>query len=113
MFSMKDNELFVFPRYDEQGNTTFNPLDYDENWFKNPDNYAKISPNLFRVQSKSKVMYGNNVVRDYIFRHHLESQVSSKINGLTYQQFKTLSFAEKILKVRVNHIGQIVSIGEY
>ena len=113
MFSMKDNEFFVFPRYDEQGNTIFNPLDYDEDWFKNSDNYAKISPNLFRVQSKSKVMYGNNVIRDYIFRHHLESQVSSKINGITYLQFKTLSFAEKILKVRVNHIGQIVSVGEY
>ena len=113
MFSMKDNEFFVFPRYDEQGNTTFNPLDYDEDWFKNSDNYAKISPNLFRVQSKSKVMYGNNVIRDYIFRHHLESQVSSKISGITYLQFKTLSFAEKILKVRVNHIGQIVSVGEY
>jgi CRISPR-associated endonuclease Csn1 len=113
MFSMKDNEFFVFPRYDELGNITFDPLDYNEDWFKNPDNYAKISPNLFRVQSKSKVMYGNKVVRDYIFRHHLESQVSSKISGITYLQFKSLSFAEKILKVRVNHIGQIVSVGEY
>ena len=113
MFSMKDNELFVFPRYDEHGNTLFNPFDYNEDWFKNPENYAKISPNLFRVQSKSKVMYGKNIIRDYIFRHHLETQVTSKINGFTYQQFKTLSFAEKIRKVRVNHIGQIVSVGEY
>lgn len=113
MFSMKDNELFVFPRYDEHGNTLFNPFDYDEDWFKNPENYAIISPNLFRVQSKSKVMYGKNIIRDYIFRHHLETQVKSKIVGITYQQFKTLSFAEKIRKVRVNHIGQIVSVGEY
>ena len=113
MFSMKDNELFVFPRYDEHGNTLFNPFDYDEDWFKNPENYAIISPNLFRVQSKSKVMYGKNIIRDYIFRHHLETQVTSKINGVTYQQFKTLSFAEKIRKIRVNHIGKIVSVGEY
>lgn len=113
MFTMKQNEYFVFPRYDEKGNMTFNPLDYDVNWYKNSDNYALISPNLFRVQSISKVMYGNNAVRDYIFRHHLESTVTTKIKGITYQQFKSLSFAQNILKVRINHIGQIVSIGEY
>ena len=91
----------------------FNPLDYDEAWYKNPDNYAVISPNLFRVQSISKVMYGNNAVRDYIFRHHLETVVTSKLKGITYQQFKSLTFAQNVLKVRVNHIGKIVSIGEY
>ena len=113
MFTMKQNEYFVFPRYDEDGNMVFNPLDHDKEWYCNPANYAEISPNLFRVQSISRVMYGNNVVRDYIFRHHLETTVSSKLKGVTYQQHKSLSFAGKILKVRVNHIGQIVSVGEY
>ena len=113
MFSMKQNEYFVFPRYDENGNMIFNPLDHDKEWYCNPANYAEISPNLFRVQSISKVMYGNNAVRDYIFRHHLETVVTSKLKGVTYQQHKSLSFADKILKVRVNHIGKIVSIGEY
>lgn len=113
LFTMKQNEYFVFPRYDADGNMTFNPLEHDEAWFKNPENYAEISPNLFRVQSISKVMYGNNAVRDYIFRHHLETTVSSKLKGLTYQQHKSLAFADKIVKVRVNHIGQIVSVGEY
>lgn len=113
LFTMKQNEYFVFPRYDELGNMTFNPLEHDEAWYKNPDNYAEISPNLFRVQSISKVMYGNTAVRDYIFRHHLETVVTSKLKGVTYQRLKSLSFADKIIKVRVNHIGQIVSIGEY
>ena len=113
LFTMKQNEYFVFPRYDADGNMTFNPLDHDETWYKNPENYAEISPNLFRVQSISKVMYGNNAVRDYIFRHHLETTVTSKIRGVTYQQYKSLGFAESILKVRIDHIGKIVSIGEY
>lgn len=113
LFSMKQNEYFVFPSYDENGNMIFNPLDHDKEWFCNPANYAEISTNLFRVQSISKVMYGNNAVRDYIFRHHLETIVTSKLKGVTYQQYKSLSFADKILKVRVNHIGKIVSIGEY
>lgn len=113
LFTMKQNEYFVFPRYDADGNVIFNPKAYDEDWFKNPENYAEISPNLFRVQSISKVMYGNNAVRDYIFRHHLETSITAKIKGVTYQQFKSLAFIPYIVKVRVNHIGQIVSVGEY
>ena len=82
-------------------------------FFKNPDNYALISPNLFRVQTMSKCMYGKNIIRDYMFRHHLESIVTHNIKDVTYCQFKTLSFVRDVVKVRVNHIGQIVSIGEY
>lgn len=112
LYTMKQNEYFVLPRYDEQGNMLFNPLDYDEAWYKNPDNYMMISPNLFRVQSMSRVTYGNSVVRDYIFRHHLETTVTTKLKGMTYQQYKSLSFVPWIVKVRVNHLGEIVSIGE-
>lgn len=118
LFTMKQNEYFVFPRYetivDENGNEqqikTFDPKDID---LMNPDNYALISKNLYRVQSMSKVMYGNNAVRDYIFRHHLESTVTNNIKQITYQQYKSLHFINDIVKVRVNHIGQIVYVGEY
>ncbi len=113
LFTMKQNEYFVFPRYDDNGNMVFNPLDYDEEWYRDSKNYDIISPNLFRVQSISKVLYGNSAVRDYIFRHHLETTISSKLRGVTYQQYKSLSFIPNIVKVRINHIGQIVSIGEY
>ncbi len=108
LFTMKQNEYFVFPRYDADGNMTFNPLDHDEAWYKNPDNYAEISPNLFRVQ---KFSYKN-----YVFRHHLESTIDLseyKLRGVTWTDFRSSKGIDKILKVRVNHIGKIVSVGEY
>jgi len=108
LFSMKQNEYFVFPNE----KTGFNPKEID---LLNPENYAVISPNLFRVQTMSKVTYGNSVIRDYKFRHHLETTVKDikELTGITYKQYKTLSFADIIVKVRVNHIGQIIQVGEY
>lgn len=115
LFTMKQNEYFVFPRYDADGNMIFNPKDFDEEWFKNPENYALISPNLFRLQKMSKVASGNSFVRDYVFRHHLETTVTDNkvLRDITYRQYKSLAFANNIVKVRVNHIGQIVFVGEY
>lgn len=106
LFTMKQNEYFVFPRFDEQGNMIFNPLDYDEAWYKNPENYALISPSLFRVQKMTN--------KDYFFRHHLETMVQdvSELKGITWKRCG-LSGIDNIIKVRVNHIGQIVSVGEY
>lgn len=106
LFTMKQNEYFVFPRYDEEGNMVFNPLDYDEAWYKNPENYATISPNLFRVQKIA--------TKDYVFRHHLETTVQdiSSLKNITWKRCG-LNGLDNILKVRVNHIGKIVSIGEY
>lgn len=108
LFSMKQNEYFVFPNE----KTGFNPLEVD---LLNSDNYALISPNLFRVQTMSKVIYGNNIIRDYKFRHHLETSVKDiiELKNITYKQYKTLNFINNIYKVRINHIGQIVSVGEY
>lgn len=112
LFTMKQNEFFVFPRYDADKNMTFNPLEYDEAWFKNPENYAEISPNLFRVQKIA--------TKNYFFRHHLETTVAEQkeLKGITYKPQLGLNRIGKdgnaiILKVRVNHIGQIVSVGEY
>ena len=108
MFTMKQNEYFVFPRYDEQGNMVFNPLDYDEAWYKNPQNYSVISPNLFRVQKFT--------FKNYVFRHHLETTIDNSgynLRGITWTDFRSSKGLDLIVKVRVNHIGQIVSIGEY
>lgn len=108
LFTMKQNEYFVFPRYDEDKNIVFNPKDYDEEWFKNPDNYNIISPNLFRVQ---KFSYKN-----YVFRHHLETTINMNdysLRGITWTDFRSSNGLDLILKVRINHIGQIVSVGEY
>ncbi len=108
LFTMKRNEFFVFPNAE----TGFDPKKID---LLDPDNYALISPNLFRVQYISKVEYGNQIARDYKFRHHLETTVKDEkmLRDKTYRRYKTLKFAENIVKVRVNHIGQIVSVGEY
>ena len=108
LFSMKQNEYFVFPNE----KTGFNPNETD---LLNPDNYQVISHNLFRVQTMSKVVYGNNIIRDYKFRHHLETTVKDNklLKDVTFKQYKTLTFCNDIVKVRINHIGQIVSVGEY
>lgn len=106
LFSMKQNEYFVFP------NEGFDPTEID---LLNPKNNRIISPNLFRVQKLSKVAYGNAVVREFVFRHHLETTVEDKkeLHNVTYKRIQSLTPLEKIVKVRINHIGQIVKVGEY
>jgi CRISPR-associated endonuclease Csn1 len=100
LFTMKQNEYFVFPNE----NTGFDPKEID---LLNPENYEVISPNLFRVQSLS--------TKDYFFRHHLETIVNydRDLFGITWKRIKSLPWLRGIVKVRVNHIGQIVSVGEY
>lgn len=101
LYSMKQNEYFVFPN----SKTGFNPKEID---LKDPANYRLISPNLFRVQ---KFSYKN-----YVFRHHLETKVdntSSLMRGITWVDFRSSKGLDQIVKVRINHIGQIVSVGEY
>ncbi|MEE1119216.1 MAG: HNH endonuclease domain-containing protein, partial [Bacteroidales bacterium] len=112
LFTMKQNEYFVFPRYettkDVNGNEvtikTFDPKDID---LLNPDNYSLISPNLFRVQKLA--------TKNYCFRHHLETTVDDikELKGITYKSQLGLNGIIGIIKVRVNHIGQIVEVGEY
>jgi len=106
LFTMKQNEYFVFP------SENFDPLEID---LMNSANNKLISPYLFRVQTISIVKYGNNTIRDFKFRHHLETTIEDKkeLKDVTYRQIKSLPPLEKIVKVRVNHIGQIVKVGEY
>lgn len=100
MYTMKQNEYFVFPNPE----TGFSPADYD---LLDPKNAAIISPNLFRIQKLSS--------KDYYFRHHLETNVEEKkeLQGMAWKRITSFKALEGIMKVRVNHIGQIVSIGEY
>lgn len=108
LFSMKQNEYFVFPNE----KTGFNPKEID---LLDEDNYGLISPNLFRVQKFSKCAYGNSFVRDYVFRHHLETTVKDNkdLKDVSYKNIKSLSIFNDIVKVRINHIGQIILVGEY
>lgn len=99
LFTMKQNEYFVFPNYI----TGFNPSEID---LLDTRNNKLISENLFRVQKFT--------IRDYFFRHHLETTVEDnpKLKNTTWRR-EGLAGIGKIVKVRINHIGQIVKIGEY
>ena len=100
LFTMKQNEYFVFPNE----KTGFNPKEID---LMNPENYALISPNLFRVQKFSP--------KYYVFRHHLETTVEEdkRMQEIAWKRIQSFSNLNGIVKVRVNHIGQIVFVGEY
>mgnify|MGYP003290550559 CR=1 FL=1 len=98
-FSMKQNEYFVFP--DEA--TGFYPEDIE---LTNPDNFKIISPNLYRVQKLSS--------KYYCFRHHLETNVedNNALKDITWKRITSLQNLKGAVKVRVNHIGNIVHVGE-
>lgn len=97
LFTMKQNEYFVFP---SEG---FDPNEID---LLNPKNNKFISKNLFRVQKIA--------TKDYFFRHHLETNVEMKkeLNDIAYKRLG-INGLKGIIKVRINHIGQIVKVGEY
>lgn len=100
LFTMKQNEYFVFPNE----KTGFSPNEID---LLDPENKKVISPNLFRVQKIAS--------KNYFFRHHLETTVEEKkeLNGVAYKPQLGLNAIQNIIKVRINHLGDIVKIGEY
>ncbi|MCX8531062.1 type II CRISPR RNA-guided endonuclease Cas9 [Chryseobacterium luquanense] len=100
LFTLKQNEYFIFP--DEK--TGFNPKEID---LLDPKNKKKISPNLFRVQKLA--------TKNYMFRHHLETNVDelSQLKDVAYVSIRSTNPLSNITKVRLNHLGDIVSVGEY
>lgn len=119
LFTMKQNELFVFPNE----KTGFNPAEID---LLDPKNKKLISPNLFRVQKIS--------TKNYLFRHHLETKVSFDINNenkskeerkkqakeienklrkIAWELIQTPDNLKGIIKLRTNHLGDIIGVGEY
>ncbi|MBN2755854.1 MAG: type II CRISPR RNA-guided endonuclease Cas9 [Bacteroidales bacterium] len=96
-FTMKQNEYFVFPAND------FNP----EEHLLNPENTSLISKHLFRVQKISN--------KNYVFRHHLETNVEEKkeLKNVSFINIRSANGVNAIVKVRINHLGQIVKVGEY
>jgi CRISPR-associated endonuclease Csn1 len=100
LFSMKQNEFFIFP------SDNFNPHEMD---LLNPSNYHLISPNIFRVQKFGSLLSG------FWFRHHLETQIETQkeLKGITFKVIQSANNLKDIIKVRINHLGQIIQIGEY
>lgn len=103
LFSMKQNEYFVFPDL-EHG---FDPKEID---LFDPKNKAEISKRLYRVQKMSKTDGG----RDYFFRHHLETTVedNNALMGISFKRLRNVKALEGVIKVRVNHIGDILPAKE-
>ncbi|GAA4461922.1 type II CRISPR RNA-guided endonuclease Cas9 [Nemorincola caseinilytica] len=99
LFTMKQNEYFVFPN----DATGFNPAEIDLLAAKNR---KIISPNLFRVQKIAS--------KNYFFRHHLETTVDEKkeLKNVAYKPQLGLNGIKGMIKVRLDHLGKIVSIGE-
>ncbi len=100
MFTMKRNEYFVLPDF-ENG---FDPREID---LMDPENYEVVSKRLFRVQKLA--------TKYYVFRHHLETNVDEnpELRGLAWERIQTVDKLDGFVKVRINHLGQIVDIGEY
>ena len=99
LFTMKQNEYFIFPNE----KAVFDPKSID---LLDPKNNKEISPNLFRVQKIA--------TKDYFFRHHLETTVEDKseLKGITWKR-EGLGGIKNIVKVRINHLGEIIKVGEY
>ena len=100
LFSMKINEMFVFP----DPAAGFLPSEID---LMDPANADQISTHLFRVQKLSAGYY--------CFRHHLETELidDSELRDITWKRINSPQHMSGVIKVRVNHLGRIVSIGEY
>ncbi|MGI0107179.1 type II CRISPR RNA-guided endonuclease Cas9 [Salinimicrobium sp. WS361] len=104
LFTMKQNEMFIFPSEE------FNPLEVD---LLDPANSTSISKRLFRVQKIS--------TKNYVFTHHLETEAvgaetfknKKELAGITYQFHQSEKHLQGIVKVRINHLGDIVQVGEY
>ncbi|KFF09786.1 CRISPR-associated protein Cas9 [Chryseobacterium soli] len=101
LFTMKQNEMFLFPSED------FNPKEID---LYDEKNLKLIAKNLFRVQK-----FGELSKSGFWFRHHLETSVDVKkeLRNYSYLDFYSKDFMKTIVKVRLNHLGKIVQVGEY
>ncbi len=104
LFTMKQNEMFVFPN---------NDFDINEIDFLDESKASLISKHLFRVQKIS--------TKNYMFTHHLETKAiggddlkhKKMLSKHTYHFIQNTEPLRKIIKVRINHIGKIVQVGEY
>ncbi len=104
LFTMKQNEMFVFPNDD---------FDVNEIDFLDEKNTSIISKHLFRVQKIA--------TKNYMFTHHLETKAigsddlknKKMLSKISYHFIQNTEPLRNIVKVRINHIGKIVQIGEY
>jgi len=103
LFTMKQNEMFVFPA------DGFNPDEID---LMDEKRAKEISKHLFRVQKIS--------TKNYLFTHHLETQAidgntlktKKQLSKIAYNFIQSTEPLRGISKVRLDHLGRVVSVGE-
>lgn len=106
-FSMQKNDLFVLDLIHSE-----NPQEEKEINYLDPKNRNIISRNLFRVQKFSKSGSGRFLAD---FRHHLETTIDRndpKLKYLTWFTISKNSDLARLTKIRLNHLGDVVHIGE-
>lgn len=101
LFTLKQNEMFLFPSED------FDPKEVD---LFDEKNLSLISKNLYRVQK-----FGDISTSGIWFRHHLETNVetNAKLKDITFKVIQSTKNLKDLVKIRLNHLGKIVHIGEY
>lgn len=94
LFSLQQNDCFVFP--DEASG--FNPADID---LTAKENYALISPHLFKVQSISE--------GDYRFRHQYDATKNDnvKLKNMSWKRVRNPNGLKGVVKVWITKIGHI------
>ena len=92
LFSLQQNDCFVFP------DVGFNPSEID---LTARENYALVSPHIFKVQTMSK--------GDYRFRHHHDAtkDYNSSLKNLTWKRIRTLNDLRGLVKIRITKTGHI------
>lgn len=106
LYTMKQNEMFVFPN----ATLGFDPTTID---LMDAKNASTIAPHLFRVQKISS--------KNYVFNHHLETgavdgevlKTKKELSTLTYRFIQSTPPLAGAVKVRMDHLGRIVHVGEY
>jgi CRISPR-associated endonuclease Csn1 len=73
---------------------------------------SEISKNMYRVQ---KISNTRSSALDITFRHHLETSVDKskttpELRGVTWEQFQSDKHFARLRKVRVDHLGNIISV---
>lgn len=97
-FSMKQNEYFIF------SDAEFNANEVD---LFDPKLSKEIVKRIYRVQKIAS--------KYYVFRHIYETSVDEikKLENYAFKRIQSLGHLNNIIKVRINHLGEIKSIGEY
>ncbi|UXP31500.1 type II CRISPR RNA-guided endonuclease Cas9 [Reichenbachiella agarivorans] len=106
-FSMQINDLFVFDLIHSE-----NPENENEIDFFDPLNRSTISSKLFRLQKMTKKASG---AFEVTYRHHLEASLNRStmdLKGLTWDEHGSNTHLARLTKIRTNHLGQIIKVGE-